>query len=133
MFVLMWSYVSRVVESLFFVLFFFKQKTAYEMRISDWSSDVCSSDLISGRLIGAGVRMGASDFAAAERLLERAEAELSRVPARRFATALEIARARLAALKGDAREALSRINAAKAHCPTRLPVDRKSTRLNSSH
>src|SRR3546814_3265806 len=28
-----------------FVIFFFKQKTAYEMRISDWSSDVCSSDL----------------------------------------------------------------------------------------
>src|SRR3546814_5202108 len=26
-------------------VFFFKQKTAYEMRISDWSSDVCSSDL----------------------------------------------------------------------------------------
>src|SRR3546814_1837827 len=31
------------VEVLFF--FFFKQKTAYELRISDWSSDVCSSDL----------------------------------------------------------------------------------------
>src|SRR3546814_7955413 len=28
-------------------VFFFKQKTAYEMRISDWSSDVCSSDLFS--------------------------------------------------------------------------------------
>src|SRR3546814_1551584 len=28
--------------------FFFKQKTAYEMRISDWSSDVCSSDLTLG-------------------------------------------------------------------------------------
>src|SRR3546814_6908257 len=28
------------------MFFFFKQKTAYEMRISDWSSDVCSSDLI---------------------------------------------------------------------------------------
>src|SRR3546814_1327801 len=27
------------------IFFFFKQKTAYEMRISDWSSDVCSSDL----------------------------------------------------------------------------------------
>src|SRR3546814_4974916 len=27
-------------------VFFFKQKTAYEMRISDWSSDVCSSDLL---------------------------------------------------------------------------------------
>src|SRR3546814_9373376 len=32
-----------------FFVFFFKQKTAYEMRISDWSSDVCSSDL---RVIG---------------------------------------------------------------------------------
>src|SRR3546814_9427801 len=29
----------------FSIFFFFKQKTAYEMRISDWSSDVCSSDL----------------------------------------------------------------------------------------
>src|SRR3546814_5515254 len=29
-----------------FCVFFFKQKTAYEMRISDWSSDVCSSDLV---------------------------------------------------------------------------------------
>src|SRR3546814_18724999 len=32
--------------SFLFVFFFFKQKTAYEMRISDWSSDVCSSDLL---------------------------------------------------------------------------------------
>src|SRR3546814_1768511 len=31
-------------------LFFFKQKTAYEMRISDWSSDVCSSDLTTAEL-----------------------------------------------------------------------------------
>src|SRR3546814_3411327 len=30
---------------LYMFVFFFKQKTAYEMRISDWSSDVCSSDL----------------------------------------------------------------------------------------
>src|SRR3546814_18542888 len=30
---------------MFLFFFFFKQKTAYEMRISDWSSDVCSSDL----------------------------------------------------------------------------------------
>src|SRR3546814_2363117 len=33
------------------VVFFFKQKTAYEMRISDWSSDVCSSDLM-GAFVG---------------------------------------------------------------------------------
>src|SRR3546814_1431742 len=32
---------------LYCFFFFFKQKTAYEMRISDWSSDVCSSDLAS--------------------------------------------------------------------------------------
>src|SRR3546814_2363009 len=31
--------------------FFFKQKTAYEMRISDWSSDVCSSDLAAAQLL----------------------------------------------------------------------------------
>src|SRR3546814_4517771 len=31
------------------MFFFFKQKTAYEMRISDWSSDVCSSDLLTAR------------------------------------------------------------------------------------
>src|SRR3546814_3693343 len=34
-----------VVYFVSFFFFFFKQKTAYEMRISDWSSDVCSSDL----------------------------------------------------------------------------------------
>src|SRR3546814_15876794 len=34
-----------VFQLLLYVVFFFKQKTAYEMRISDWSSDVCSSDL----------------------------------------------------------------------------------------
>src|SRR3546814_5715240 len=39
----MYSFVC-VVYSMY-LLFFFKQKTAYEMRISDWSSDVCSSDL----------------------------------------------------------------------------------------
>src|SRR3546814_19441828 len=58
----------RVCCSCFFVrfssFFFFKQKTAYEMRISDWSSDVCSSDLgeiggadadalVGGELVGA--------------------------------------------------------------------------------
>src|SRR3546814_7562712 len=35
------------------ILFFFKQKTAYEMRISDWSSDVCSSDLSRYRRSGS--------------------------------------------------------------------------------
>src|SRR3546814_1390876 len=35
------------------LFFFFKQKTAYEMRISDWSSDVCSSDLEGGLVLDA--------------------------------------------------------------------------------
>src|SRR5881628_4112768 len=35
-----------------FIIFFFKQKTAYEMSVSDWSSDVCSSDLPAGRDAG---------------------------------------------------------------------------------
>src|SRR3546814_4841487 len=48
-----------VLMSVSFV-FFFKQKTAYEMRISDWSSDVCSSDLVFGldRMIFPGRRGG---------------------------------------------------------------------------
>src|SRR3546814_6644029 len=52
-----------------YYFFFFKQKTAYEMRISDWSSDVCSSDLmreflcasrrgLSGRRLAAGGHQG---------------------------------------------------------------------------
>src|SRR3546814_5394250 len=40
----LFSVMSDVIVTVCF--FFFKQKTAYEMRISDWSSDVCSSDLL---------------------------------------------------------------------------------------
>src|SRR3546814_6053818 len=41
------TFTCLLYDLIFFVsfIFFFKQKTAYEMRISDWSSDVCSSDL----------------------------------------------------------------------------------------
>src|SRR3546814_6866620 len=42
----------------FCVVFFFKQKTAYEMRISDWSSDVCSSDLAEISLRGGSLGCG---------------------------------------------------------------------------
>src|SRR3546814_4671267 len=42
-----------------FVFFFFKQKTAYEMRISDWSSDVCSSDLKTTTVVPDG---GSQDY-----------------------------------------------------------------------
>src|SRR3546814_12967245 len=42
------------------MFFFFKQKTAYEMRISDWSSDVCSSDLPLAIITGVGPGTGAA-------------------------------------------------------------------------
>src|SRR3546814_7823137 len=41
--------------SSWFVFFFFKQQTAYELRISDWSSDVCSSDLVRVHPRAAGI------------------------------------------------------------------------------
>src|SRR3546814_10560610 len=47
----MFSDVFKFVVLLLF-FFFFKQKTAYEMRISDWSSDVCSSDLLGAAVQG---------------------------------------------------------------------------------
>src|SRR3546814_13852734 len=46
LFIVYIMFTSSVVLYCFFLFFFFKQKTAYEMRISDWSSDVCSSDLL---------------------------------------------------------------------------------------
>src|SRR3546814_10351961 len=46
-----------------FVFFFFKQKTAYEMRISDWSSDVCSSDLLFALLVIFGLQASMSEAA----------------------------------------------------------------------
>src|SRR3546814_11493542 len=56
--------------------FFFKQKTAYEMRISDWSSDVCSSDL--GAVEGADVRLAvramATDMGWAAPMMRKATA-----------------------------------------------------------
>src|SRR3546814_8636614 len=43
--------------NVYYDCFFFKQKTAYEMRISDWSSDVCSSDLCGGSPAFTGSRL----------------------------------------------------------------------------
>src|SRR3546814_7171269 len=57
MYCIRYMHVYLVVSVFYDVVFFFKQKTAYEMRISDWSSDVCSSDL---------------EFVLAERVVARA-------------------------------------------------------------
>src|SRR3546814_14927986 len=56
--------------------FFFKQKTAYEMRISDWSSDVCSSDLNDRRqLVGLEVIDGGGMIPLGAHLLPRGSTE----------------------------------------------------------
>src|SRR3546814_5178611 len=79
----------------FTVFFFFKQKTAYEMRISDWSSDVCSSDLMSAAFVAHGF---APPAAAAIRAtiglkLDVAIASLLPEPERSRALHVEIGRA----------------------------------------
>src|SRR3546814_3954826 len=52
LFLYCWSHFALVLLlslfSVFLIVFFYKQKTAYEMRISDWSYDVCTSDLCDG-------------------------------------------------------------------------------------
>src|SRR3546814_9815632 len=55
--------------------FFFKQKTAYELRISDWSSDVCSSDL--RRIGGVGRVHPAAGEAPQQEAVDGAEGELA--------------------------------------------------------
>src|SRR3546814_7136620 len=88
--------------------FFFKQKTAYEMRISDWSSDVCSSDLGPGTI--AMIQSAGSRPDVLQQILRRKQEEVAeraaclplrelsaRVvdapPVRGFAAAIEIGRA----------------------------------------
>src|SRR3546814_4526879 len=94
------------------VFFFFKQKTAYEMRISDWSSDVCSSDL--GFLLTVGVDLKGKGLA----MLEDGSAV---EPDARYAEHGELDRQHRAFLAARIVEQQGRRG------------DRKSTRLNSSH
>src|SRR3546814_9841402 len=59
------------------IFFFFKQKTAYEMRISDWSSDVCSSDLIDALFIEYAQHYFAKNEPKAWEVLVQLEAKLN--------------------------------------------------------
>src|SRR3546814_21144406 len=56
------------------LIFFFNQKTAYEMRISDWSSDVCSSDLLTGNLARDGYARETEEEAAVRSTLLKTSA-----------------------------------------------------------
>src|SRR3546814_3210515 len=96
------------------LFFFFKQKTAYEMRISDWSSDVCSSDLGLARPPGA---------------RDRRTRDRQGIDRRAPAPPVDALGPALCdhELRRDARD-IDRKRVVRAR-----GGDRKSTRLNSSH
>src|SRR3546814_4830779 len=141
--------VSRVCSFFFCSFFFFKQKTAYEMRISDWSSDVCSSDLEDAkallaakknlRLLVTGgmadplspgwfVKSVAGGYLAQTRDAGRiTEAEL-KVVTKRAPTAQELADMLFAFRVGKHVKSNTII-----YVKNGATVDRKSTRLNYSH
>src|SRR3546814_7872800 len=134
------------------LFFFFKQKTAYEMRISDWSSDVCSSDLALRDLrrdpaAGRADRGTAHRLGLAHSLRDRRAARARRLSApprpRRNAVVREsgghppaldreAAVARASAREHPRRPAVGRRRDRRLYLH-QLYADRKSTRLNSSH
>src|SRR3546814_7083594 len=123
--------------------FFFKQKTAYEMRISDWSSDVCSSDLDFGFVIAGDEGGARADLHRAEIAGEEGErvgvgpgfrgnAAFGPVGAQRKSAGIGAPLHRGAA-DAEGRErggCLLGSHAERCEIGTR---DRQSTRLNSSH
>src|SRR3546814_10862464 len=107
---------------MFFSFFFFKQKTAYELRISDWSSDVCSSDLlIADLVIDADLGLGA-----------RRRLFLAVEDARGLGLADRLRLARRTQEARDLRRILDEVIDIVGHRQL-CEQDRKSTRLNSSH
>src|SRR3546814_4240479 len=138
-----------------YVFFFFKQKTAYEMRIRDWSSDVCSSDLVAVRVDEALARprlvvgrvnldldlrvetemptLGTIGNALAARRGEVTRRRFGRAEVDHVGGQFDLLRL----LTEDALDLADQEGVALAH-PDALNVedtfgDRKSTRLNSSH
>src|SRR3546814_3904431 len=110
-----------------FFFFFFKQKTAYEMRISDWSSDVCSSDLgVARALISGGLTQSLplkvfynGPMFRHERPQKGRYRQFHQIGVELLGVAEPLADVEIIALGADILAALG--------------LDRKSTRLNSSH
>src|SRR3546814_5334432 len=111
---------------LLYVFFFFKQKTAYEMRISDWSSDVCSSDLAAdpGQLVDRAHR-----FEIARGLLE--VAHRLRRP---LAIHLQVAQVGVHARHGQCVAAAQQLHACAAEVGQRLlEAPLRRTRRSEEH
>src|SRR3546814_9705986 len=132
--------IGRCARSVFWlvIMFFFKQRAAYEMRMSDWSSDVCSSDLVCARhdvafilndrmdlahQLGAdGVHLGQGDG-------DPREARRLLGPAAQIGVTCHDSRH----LAMEAGEAGAAYVASGAFYPTTTQEERKSKRLTSTH
>src|SRR3546814_9605777 len=135
-------YVLYTVFIIFFcvVFFFFKQKTSYEMRISDWSSDVCSSDLdgsvgfLDWQVVRRGCWSQDVGYFLVGALTQDDRREHERALLKIYADALEVPIATCPS--PDALWLHYRASAAYGLAiwlSTLGTEDRKSTRLNSSH
>src|SRR3546814_2015415 len=118
--------------------FFFKQKTAYEMRISDWSSDVCSSDLLGEHVRILRAFTGEQQAQLAGRIADtvmHAGARLERLGVRALDLFDRLFKlfAKVVVAVADQREALRAACIRTAGFGNFGQRDRKSTRLNSSH
>src|SRR3546814_6869529 len=128
-----------------FFFFFFKQKTAYEMRISDWSSDVCSSDLADYDEIARKLILAHHTALIDRRTLERWLNDGAHALRSLFSLAQQYRysgtqRDDFAAKNAAARAAIEKFgelpqDVLEGTRRSRFapPIDRKSTRLNSSH
>src|SRR3546814_2038010 len=116
------------------VVFFFKQKTAYEMRISDWSSDVCSSDLERESSMAGQTALVVSAHAAD--FVWRAGGAIALHAAKGYAVTIVCLsfgeRGESAKLWKDPGATLQGVKDARRK-ESEAAADRKSTRLNSSH
>src|SRR3546814_3263989 len=108
--------------------FFFKQRTAYEMRISDWSSDVCSSDLLDERLEHFEQLADILEMEPGGRLVEDVERLPGRTP-RQFLGELDA----LCLAARQRRRLLPDLDIATAHAdePRHLLADRRSAEHTS--
>src|SRR3546814_1366879 len=124
-----------------YFFFFFKQKTAYEMRISDWSSDVCSSDLVKidgpcdyQTLIRLTVKTERRERVVAGTLFGGTRARVVQVQDIHFEA--EVGRRMLFVRNRDKPGFIGKLGSILGGAGVNIAnfhLDRKSTRLNSRH
>src|SRR3546814_7964791 len=117
------------------IFFFFKQKTAYEMRISDWSSDVCSSDLRLGGHLNHVWICDHDEAALTNLLADSSEADLVLImAASATADREDVVPAAIRQAGGRVERVGMPVDPGNLLCLGWLRRrDRTSTRLNSSH